>query len=644
MLNEPTHGVRRLLPQVFKALPLGQVRPAGWLWSQLQIQADGLTGHLQEIWPDVARSQWIGGDVEGWERGPYWLDGLVPLATLLDDARLKGIAGYWVDQILASQRDDGWLGPVHEARFGYAYDPWPLFIVLKALTQHQEATGDPRIVPAMTRLLQKVDAVLADLPLRSWARYRWADLLVSIYWLYERTHEASLLLLGARVHDQGYDWRAQFKTFPYWDKVHRIERDQSTHGVNVAMALKAYGVWSRQSGAPGDRELPLRMMSLLDRYHGQATGMFSCDEHLAGLSPSQGSELCAVVEAMYSLELLLQSVGEVSLADRLERLAYNALPATLTPDMWAHQYDQQVNQVVCRRSDEYVWTSNGPESNLFGLQPNFGCCTANLHQGWPKFVAQLWMRTPDRGLAALAYGPCQIRTVVHGVAVEVDVATEYPFDGSVAVTIRTARPVSFPLHLRVPAWSEGARLIEATSAGRPVAAGTFAVVEREWAGESRLTLELPLVIRAERRFNQSAALSRGPLLLALQIGEEWRQVGGTLPAADWEVHPTTPWNYALDHDPDESEHSLTVERRPIVGGPFSPESSPLVVRARGRRVPGWTLESGAAAPPPMSPVQSDEPLEALTLLPYGATGLRLGEIPVLRRTPVQTEPMPHRTA
>jgi hypothetical protein len=620
-----------LLPRAFEPLPLGQVKPAGWLRSQLEIQANGLTGHLHEFWPDVARSQWIGGDVEGWERGPYWLDGLIPLAHLLADGRLQSVAAFWVDRILASQQADGWIGPIHDVRFGYPYDPWPLFIVLKALTQHHEASGDARIPEAMARLFRKLHALLAERPLRSWGRYRWADLLVSVHWLYERTREPWLLALGARVQEQGYDWRAQFRTFPYWDKVHRIERDQSTHGVNVAMALKAYGVWSRQSGDPADRELPLRMLELLDAYHGQATGMFSCDEHLAGRSPSQGSELCAVVEAMYSLEVLLSTTGEPEYADRLERLAYNALPATLSPDMWAHQYDQQVNQVVSQVSSDHVWTSNGPESNVYGLQPNFPCCTANLHQGWPKFVAHLWMRSPDDGLAAITYGPSSVRTRVRGVAVEVDVVTEYPFDGAVQMVLRTTAPVRFPLHLRVPAWADGARLDDPDGAGHPLRSGTVAVVEREWHGEARLTLDFPLAIRPERKFNDAVALSRGPLLLALRIGEEWRQIGGELPAADWEVHPTTQWTYALDLDPATPGSSLREERRPLVGGPFSPESSPIVVHGHGRRVPGWGLEHGAAAPPPPSPVRSDEPQEPLTLLPYGATGLRVGELPILER-------------
>jgi uncharacterized protein len=218
---------------------------------------------------------------------------------------------------------------------------------------------------------------------------------------------------------------------------------------------------------------------------------------------------------------------------------------------------------------------------------------------------------------------------VRGVEVEVDVTTEYPFDGNVDLTVRTTQPLSVPLHLRVPAWAAGARLHGPDAVARPVAPGTFVLVEHEWQGETRLTLEFPLTVRAERRYNDAVTLSRGPLLLALQIGEAWRQIGGELPAADWEVLPTTAWAYALDLDPENPEASLTLARRPLVGGPFSPGTAPLVVRARGRRVPEWGLERGAAAPPPPSPVRSDQPLESLTLLPYGATGLRVGEMPVL---------------
>src|SRR5262249_22491726 len=76
-------------PPACEPLPLGSIRPAGWLAGQLRIQASGLSGHLDEFWPDIADSAWFGGQAEGWERVPYWLDGLVPLAYVLDDAALK---------------------------------------------------------------------------------------------------------------------------------------------------------------------------------------------------------------------------------------------------------------------------------------------------------------------------------------------------------------------------------------------------------------------------------------------------------------------------------------------------------------------------------------------------------------------------
>ena len=183
------------------------------------------------------------------------------------------------------------------------------------------------------------------------------------------------------------------------------------HGVNVAMALKTSALWSLVSGEAADRDAAIHALEVLDRYHGQPNGMFSADEHHAGRDPSQGTELCAVVESLYSLQHVVAVNGDVALADRIERVAYNAMPATMSADMWSHQYDQQANQVMCSLNRRR-WVSNGPESNLFGLEPNFGCCTANLHQGWPKLVGSLWMATPDNGLAAVVYAPSTVKARV----------------------------------------------------------------------------------------------------------------------------------------------------------------------------------------------------------------------------------------
>ena len=131
----PTTGGRS-----HRALALGSITPRGWLLDQLRLQADNITGQLEAIWPDVGPdSGWRGGPGEDWERGPYYLDGLVPLAHVLHDARLLALAGPWIEWILGSQRDDGFFGPAGND------DWWPRMVALKVLTQHADATGDDRV-------------------------------------------------------------------------------------------------------------------------------------------------------------------------------------------------------------------------------------------------------------------------------------------------------------------------------------------------------------------------------------------------------------------------------------------------------------------------------------------------------------------
>jgi len=615
-----------LAPNAFQTLRLTTVKPRGWLLNQLNLQANGLSGHLDEFWPDLGpNSGWLGGTGESWERGPYFLDGLVPLAFLTNNPVLIAKVNKWINWTLDHQTPAGWIGPTKN------HDWWPNFVMLKVLTQYYEATNDFRVLPLMTKYFAYQAARLDKLPLKEWAVYRWQDEVLSIIWLYNRTGNRALLDLARKLHAQGKDWNAQAANFPFKEKVTGPAANLDSHGVNNAQALKAAAVWSLITNNDVDRAAIPRMFQVLDEYHRLPNGMFSADEHFAGQDPSQGIELCAVVEAMFSLETDLAITGNASFADRLEKIAYNALPATITEDFWAHQYDQQPNQVMCSLSKR-KWSTNGPESNLFGLEPNFGCCTANMHQGWPKLAASLWMATNDGGLAAIVYAPSEVTTTIADTAVTVEEQTDYPFRDTIQLSVRPAHALAFPLKLRIPAWAQDARLTINGAAQPTPKLGSFVEINRTWNPGDTVTLQFPMAVRTSTWFHNSVSIERGPLVYSLKINQSWRQEKQTGRSKDWELFPTTPWNYALLLDPANPSPAFTTSEGPIKDQPFSFSAPPVTLITKGRRVPEWELESDSAGLLPASPMRCakatcPQPVESLELIPYGAAKLRITAFP-----------------
>jgi len=587
-----------LKPNSFNFLPLGSIKPLGWLRKQLQIQADGLTGQIDEFWEDLGpKNKWLGGDKEGWERGPYYADGLVPLAYLLDDEKLKKKAKIWIDAFLNNQDEDGWIGPEEPAEKRYEkHDPWPVFVVLKVLTQYYEVSKDNRVVDVINGFFSYLKKHLEKYPLFSWGKYRWAELILSIHWLYEQIEEEWLLELAEIVSEQGYDWQKHFTDFKYTKK--NLEIKLETHVVNNAMGIKTPAVWYRQSGKDYDKKAVYKALDNLDKFHGQVTGVFTGDEHLSGKNPSQ------------------------------EMITFNALPATFKPDMWAHQYDQQVNQVICNIA-ERDWT-NDPDANIFGLEPNFGCCTANMHQGWPKYVKSLWMTTDDNGLVVISYSPCKVTAAVSdSKEITIIEETDYPFGDKIIFKIEVEESVLFPISFRIPGWAEDARIKLPDGEIKSPKPGSFYKIEREWNSGDVVELRLPMEIRIERRYMGSVAIHRGPLVYSLKIGEAWKLISGTPPHGDWEVYPTTLWNYGLKLNTDNPVNSIKVNLKSLNNMPFSPEGTPVELMVKGRIIPNWKLEGNCAGPIPQSPIKSHEKLEELILIPYGCTNLRITEFPLL---------------
>ena len=100
-----------LAPTQFAELPIGAIKAEGWLHDQLVRQAEGFTGHLDDVYREVVGpdNAWIGGEGDTWERGPYWLDGLVPLAYLLGDEELITKSKVWTESMLSMVHEDGYF-------------------------------------------------------------------------------------------------------------------------------------------------------------------------------------------------------------------------------------------------------------------------------------------------------------------------------------------------------------------------------------------------------------------------------------------------------------------------------------------------------------------------------------------------------
>lgn len=595
-----------------------EIFPRGWLKRQLKLQAEGLCGHLDKVWPDVRDSAWIGGDREGWERVPYWLDGFVPMAYLLQDEDMIRRAKKYIDAILARQKPDGWICPCADEKRA-TYDTWAIQLITKILVVYYECSGDERIPDAVYRALKNYYELLSSGAITlgesgKWGKNRWYETCISIEFLYERKPESWMKELVKLLHEQGDDFDAMEEAW----KEPLYQHTMQTHIVNLVMMLKSEAVSCDLLDMPYTDKAE-RYHQVLTRYNGMPVGTYTGDECLAGLSPIHGTELCGVVEMMYSFERLFACTGDPKWLERLEVLAFNALPAAISDDMWSHQYDQLSNQIACTRfPGRPPFMTNGKEAHLFGLEPHFGCCTANFGQGWPKFILSTFMHSGDRIIHTIPVASELDCTKAH---IEVD--TEYPFENEMVYTVEAKQDITF--QIRIPAFAEELLVDGKPERGKLL---SFQIP----AGEVRkISVQFKATPCFEDRPYDLTTVKCGSLIFAVPIEYEtrmleyiWKDVERKFPYCDYEYVPTSDWNYAY------CDRSLLLKKKELADIPFDSHKPPVTIKAKVRKIP-WGMEWGyrelcAKVPESREPISEET---EITLYPYGCAKLRMTELPIL---------------
>lgn len=630
-------------------LPIGAISPEGWLKEMLLRQKNGATGHLDSLYPLVMnhRNGWLGGDGDQWERGPYWIDGLLPLAYILNDKTLIAKVKPWIEWTLNSQQPDGYFGPSRD----YTHEPglqrdnsrdwWPKMVMLKVLQQYYSATGDQRVIHLMTKYFRYQLKTLPEKPLDHWtfwARYRGGDNLMIVYWLYNITGDAFLLELGDLIYQQTFDYTCAFL------ETDMLTKSGSIHCVNLAQGIKTPLIYYQRY--PDQQYITATEKGFADirKYNGMAHGLYGGDEALHGNNPTQGSELCTAVEMMFSLEKMIGITGGVHYADHLERIAFNALPSQVADDFMSRQYFQQANQVMLTRHTRNFDVNHSGTDLCYGLLTGYPCCTSNMHQGWPKFAQNLWYATPDSGIAALIYAANTLNTYVTGeTPVTVREETNYPFEESVRFTLQINNPgqsATFPFHLRVPAWcKKGLIKINGAQWAEPEG-NQVVVISRAWKSGDVVELMLPMHIFKQSWYENSVSIERGPLVYALKIGEQIREVKNERDPVAYgsrylEIRPTTAWNYGFNFVADDKLDAFFrfEQNSTITNFPWKAETVPVSIKANARRIPSWQLYNEMAGPIPYSITYGLEAgkEEPIVLIPYGATRLRIAQFPVLGR-------------
>jgi len=635
-----------------RPLPPGAVRPEGWLRGYMQKEVEQLGSKLTQVSIPFTQPYWAGEETAEswwpWEQKAYWLDGATRLALVMQDAQLTAQVRTYIDYTLTHAASNGYLGPKYTESPEPDFHRWPHALFFRGLSALSDAELPQRdaVVQSIVEAMRKhylSDKASYSGPIRNIIN------LESILWCYERSGDPRLLKLAEDT------WRDFLKVAG--DHEHgdlsELRVDSAApidaHGVTYIEVAKQSAILYRYTGKQEYLNFALAAQRRIFDHHMLIDGIPSTSEEYRNRTSLDSHETCDISDHAWSWGHLLIATGQAVWADRVERACFNAGPGAIKNDWKALQYFSCANQFLATLDSDHNEMAIG--GFLMAYQPNPGkagaCCAGNVHRLFPNYVIRMWMKDADNGLAAVLYGPSKVKTTagVENHPVEITQTTSYPFDEEIHFKIDAERPITFPLSLRIPGWCSAPRVtLNGAAIAAPRTERGFVVLRRTFNPGDQVTLTLPMKVAVTRWPQNGLGVERGPLVYSLPIKAKWSSrvepKYTTEEFPSWEATPESAWNYGIALDSAKPESEIKVNRVPLTAAqaddPWQNPATTLSVPVR--KIEDWELQVNPENPqqkftpplPELSASKISERVERVTLIPYGATHLRLTIFPVVR--------------
>ena len=635
-------------------LPVGAIRPDGWLLKEVLL-INGLQKRLGTVPGMLENGAWTGAKAL-----PKYVRGLILLYGILGDRTILEKAESFLSTMFAGAQEGGDFGPKNRVFTSAKIEG------LKAVLSYYELTENEEALAFLRKYFKNQFNTFSVTPYFYNARARLLEEIPAIDAVFKETDAEWLHDLGEKLRETSNDWIKMAVNFKYkkpsnryvspvavkklkktiasykgaggtaptrvltvdkanaeWKKsVH--QKVVETNGVNMAKAVKYPCTWGKFLGDDELKYHSLKMISALEKYHGNATGMFGSDFRLAGNSPVRGINVESAVEMLESLVTVLAETGDNHVADLIERIAFNIIPASFD-GVGAVQDIIMPNQVEASYD-----TRNYFKESVYGnayVTGRLSHGAVNLLSAYPHFMRSICFQR-DNELAFKCYAPCTIDAVVDGHKIRIKEETGYPFRNTIIFKVESAEgDPEIKINFRVPAGTS----MQLVSGGQVVASSSTDISVKcilKTGSTFMLKLDIPLLVR--QNSDKSLTMMKGNVIMASKLAEdvkESNECGGA-----FNVRFLKKWTFApvVNKRATAGVRRLFDAEETIVNNmgdnPFSRYNPPFELRIRSKNVTNWGYDVNGVASIPKKLEFSEESM-ARVYVPFGCTSIRICQFP-----------------